>query len=208
MAPANPTARAAGALPSAQLFTESDDEFTPSGNPVQYNIFMIMVDQMRQPKWYPPQYSSAGSFLEAVTPNIYANIYSKAFQFTNYFTAATNCTPARSTLLTGPYTQQTCMFQADSSSADPVLMPANTSATQPLSGNQVGFPTFANAPSNISQWTSNDSLKSYNCAWVGKWHLSAENETQSCDLAPYGFGQNLESLRSAGLTKGTPAGKC
>ena len=194
MRPVKPEALAAGAVPSTQLFTRAESGMAPTGTPIQYNVLMIMVDQMRKPRWFPPQLQSEAQFLQAITPNIYHNIYKNGFNFSNYYTAATNCTPARATLLTGLYSQQTCMFQPDSTVYDPTLIPADTSDSMPLTGPQIGFPTFANAISNIDQWATGENLQNYNCAWVGKWHLSAQNTGQSCDLGPYGFGQNAQSL--------------
>jgi hypothetical protein len=76
----------------------------PSHGYPAFNILMIIVDQMRAPRWL-PQASVTGAksgqaAIDAILPNI-AAIRNHSFVFANYNVAATSCSPARATLLTG-----------------------------------------------------------------------------------------------------------
>ena len=77
-----------------------------SGYP-QYNILLILVDQMRNPGfWVPPGTSPTGANLVAqALPNLSA-LANQSFVFPNYWVAATICSPSRACLLTGLYAQQ------------------------------------------------------------------------------------------------------
>jgi uncharacterized sulfatase len=116
---------------------------TPGYN--QPNILMIMVDQLRTPRWLPVGGQAA---IDQMLPNI-AFLREHSFNFPNYFVAATDCSPSRATLLTGLYSQQTFMFETQLSTSQPVL--------------QTGFPTFGAA---LAQQAG------YETCWIGKWHLS------------------------------------
>ena len=162
-------ALAAGVLPpGAELANGTPAPAFTGGITGQPNILIIMVDQLRQPLWLPPG-MSASEFQEAAYPNI-NSLGNQSFSFTNFFTAATNCTPARAAILTGLYSQQQCMFLAHSSKSAPSL---NT-----------GFPTFATALSDSlgTGWLV-EPLVPYDTAWNGKWHLSSPSSVE-----PYGFG--------------------
>jgi arylsulfatase A-like enzyme len=161
---------------------------------------MIIADQYRAPKWYPP---GGPAVLQGNTPNLTARA-AKSYVFPNYFPAATNCTPSRATLLTGLYSQQQCMFLGDSKEGNPTLL-----------GGANGFDTFATALLNAATpggWTSGQfnfsQLQNYDCSWVGKWHLSAldTGSSQACDLSGYGFGGGSANLPSIvqGFTGGNP----
>ena len=112
---------------------------------------MIMVDQMRGPQWLPAGGQAA---IDAIMPYT-AALRRRSFVFRNYFTAATSCIPARSTLLTGLYAPQTYMYQT--------LNIGNLSLV-PFT-NKKGFPTIGNV---LSQ-----STPGYDAIWMGKWHVSA-----------------------------------
>lgn len=121
----------------------------------QYNVLLIMVDQLRRPRWVPPPPSGqtladSWNTILSLTPNI-RNLETQSFSFTNFFVAATACTPSRATLLTGLYTQQTCQFKTQ----------ANSDCQPDLNPN---FPNIASVLNQISP-----SVPSF---WVGKWHLS------------------------------------
>lgn len=198
VAPVRPEAVAAGAIPPGGMFPatagagggESQDSQTQNPPP-QYNILMIMVDQWRNPKWVPADGQGATD-LASATPNV-TWLQNRSFVFPDFFTAATACTPARATLLTGLYTQQNCMFLGDSSDSTPSLQPTiPTGQQQPL---QPGFDTIGTALQNVATWAQtyqpNQTLQNYNTAWVGKWHLSAVETSENCDLSvPYGFGNS------------------
>jgi hypothetical protein len=78
----------------------------PSHGYPAYNILMIIVDQMRAPRWLPQAAQgvtgalSGQPAIDAILPNI-AAIRNQSFVFANYDVAATSCSPARATLLTG-----------------------------------------------------------------------------------------------------------
>ena len=127
------------------------------------NILHIMVDQMRAPAWLSSsQLSTIDSML---LPNISGRIQDRAYNFLQYFIAATACTPARSALLTGLYTPQTGLYFGDNSNSAPYLNPE--------------FPTWAAAIALLNPAYQG------NFWWFGKWHLSTS--TAANPLLPYGF---------------------
>ena len=141
----------------------------------QPNILLIMVDQMRYPRWLTAD--QLNSVQMTATPNIYA-FSQQSYIFPNYHVVASPCTPSRAAILTGLYPQQTCMFlnQDGDVGQAPALLPYNDSY-DPLTYNShhpstyPGFPTIGNV---LSQSLPNSSgvYSQYNCAWLGKWHLS------------------------------------
>ena len=106
----------------------------PPGAP---NILVIVIDQMRTPVW--PRTVP----LEHAMPNL-DRIRDGGVSFANHFTASNDCTPSRSTLLTGLYTHQTGCLITGGSTLDP------------------GFPT----------WGSMLREHGYETYWYGKWHLT------------------------------------
>jgi len=65
------------------------------------NILVILVDQMRFPRWFSGAHAGVG-----LPPHL-ARLRQGAVCFGHHYTASNDCTPARSTLLTGLYTHQT-----------------------------------------------------------------------------------------------------
>jgi arylsulfatase A-like enzyme len=101
------------------------------------NVLVIVVDQLRTPVWLPPAVQPA-----ALTPNL-AALRAGAVSFERHYTAANDCTPSRSALVTGLYSQQTgCLITGDSR-LDP------------------GFPTWGTLLRELG----------YHTTWWGKWHL-------------------------------------
>lgn len=121
------------------------------------NILVVLVDQMRTPVW-------PGTVpLRHATPNIDA-LRQSGVSFTHHYTAANDCSPSRSTLLTGLYTHQTGCLITGGSTLDP------------------GFPT----------WGSMLREQGYATYWYGKWHLTrGDNEWRpragNGPLERYGF---------------------
>ncbi len=102
------------------------------------NILVIVVDQLRYPQWFSPDPSGSG-----LPPNL-RRLREGAVSFGRHYTASNDCSPARSTLLTGLYTHQTgCMITGGST-----LNP--------------GFPT----------WGTMLREHGYSTRWLGKWHLT------------------------------------
>ena len=127
------------------------------------NILLIVVDQMRWPQWLN---SAQEQTLQSVLPNILGKLRNRSYAFEQYYTAATACSSARSTLLTGLYAPQTAVYAESSSSTAPdILNPA--------------FPTWAEAVQALNAAYRN------NLWWFGKWHLS--RCADSSPLQPYGF---------------------
>lgn len=102
------------------------------------NILVIMVDQLRAPMGLQSQ-----ALFEAQMPNL-AALRRRSVDFQRHFTASNDCSPSRSTLLTGLYTHQTGCMITGRSKLDP------------------GFPTWGTLLREIG----------YQTAWWGKWHLN------------------------------------
>ncbi len=65
----------------------------------QPNVLLILVDQLRQPRWTP----------HLRTPNI-DRLASWGVSFSNHFVSASPCSPSRACILTGTYTTQNQMY--------------------------------------------------------------------------------------------------
>ncbi|MGH2903411.1 MAG: sulfatase-like hydrolase/transferase [Solirubrobacteraceae bacterium] len=103
------------------------------------NILVIMVDQLRFPQWFGPLPAHG----VGLPPNL-QRLRRGAVSFGRHYTASNDCTPARSTLLTGLYTHQTGCMITGGSTLDP------------------GFPT----------WGTMLREHGYHTWWYGKWHLT------------------------------------
>lgn len=131
------------------------------GAPQRYrppNILVIVVDQLRFPQWFSPDPSGLG-----LPPNL-QRLRRGAVSFARHYTASNDCSPARSTLLTGLYTHQTGCMITGGSTLDP------------------GFPTWGRMLRDHG----------YRTRWLGKWHLThGDNHwtalTGENGLERYGF---------------------
>src|ERR1700691_2890314 len=122
------------------------------------NILVIVVDQLRTPQWF-----TAAPEMARLLPNI-SRLRREGVSFERHYTASNDCTPARSTLLTGLYTHQTGGMITGGSTLSP------------------GFPT----------WGKLLLEQGYESWWFGKWHLThGDNEWSVIQdagaLEPYGF---------------------
>jgi arylsulfatase A-like enzyme len=109
-----------------------------AARPSAPNILTILVDQLRTPAWMPPAATAA-----AVMPNL-AALSARSVSFENHYTAANDCSPSRSVLLTGLYTHQTSVMITGAGWLDP------------------SFPTWGTLLRSMG----------YETAYYGKWHLN------------------------------------
>ncbi len=122
------------------------------------NILVIVVDQLRFPQWFSPAAPGVG-----LPPNL-RRLSEGAVSFARHYTASNDCTPSRSTLLTGLYTPQTGCMITGGSTLDP------------------GFAT----------WGTMLREHGYHTRWLGKWHLTHHDNhwtaaTGGVALERYGF---------------------
>ncbi|WP_338847877.1 sulfatase-like hydrolase/transferase [Massilia sp. W12] len=118
------------------------------------NIVLIMTDQERFPR-HMDQVD-----LRAHLPNRH-RLYDKGVSYQNFYINAAPCTPNRSVIFTGLYTQQTWMV-GNAEMKQPDMDPA--------------FPTFGTALKELGYATN----------YFGKWHLSTE-PSGKLGLDAYGF---------------------
>jgi arylsulfatase A-like enzyme len=81
----------------------------------QPNILVIVVDQMRAPRWF------GASGENPVLPANLERLRSGGVSFERHYTASNDCSPARATLLTGLYTHQTGCLITGSSTLQPAF---------------------------------------------------------------------------------------
>jgi arylsulfatase A-like enzyme len=131
-------ARSGGGQAGPALAEAQSEPAAPGAYDRRPNILVIMVDQLRTPCWF-----SASAAAARLMPNL-ASLRDGGVSFESHYTASNDCSPARSTMLTGLYTHQTgCMITGGST-----LNP--------------GFPT----------WGSMLREQGYRTWWYGKWHLT------------------------------------
>jgi len=133
----------------------------PNGRP---NILVIMVDQLRTPQ---PPFDQA--LMDQAAPNL-ACLRQQSVSFASHYAAATACSPSRSCLLTGLYTHQTGMFLTNASGLPGELPTPDLNPGFPTWGSILSSPQFG-----------------YNTFWWGKWHLSADDQTNQDYITRYGF---------------------
>jgi arylsulfatase A-like enzyme len=146
--------------------TAAADE--PVGGP-QPNILFFLVDELRFPTVFPEGISSPGDFLKAHMPNLY-RLWQAGVKFGNYHTAANACTPARGTLITGLYSQQSWLLTTILS--NPVPNPLVVALQPVLNPN---YPTYGKLLRNAG----------YTTPYFGKWHVSIPQQPAGLDA--YGF---------------------
>lgn len=145
---------------------------TPVGGK-QPNVLFLLVDELRYPSVFPSGINNAGGFFKAFMPNVYS-LWEQGVKFANHHTAANACTPARGTLITGLYSQQSWLMNTlvglpyDPVQLKQLLQPA----LNPL------FPTYGRLLRRLG----------YATPYFGKWHVSIPDPSLG-GLAAYGFNQ-------------------
>lgn len=136
------------------------------------HILFILVDEMRYPMHFPGDVRTPDMFMKEFMPHTYELLWMPGIRFGNAFTAASDCTPARATIVTGLYTQQTfCM----TTRANP-SNPQGTIAPQPAL--RPAFPTYGKLLRK----------EGYDTPYIGKWHISDCPEDERVPyLEDYGF---------------------
>ena len=74
------------------------------------NILFILVDELRYWRVFPNGIQTVDQFLSTFMPNTSKLLWQPGVKFAGHFTAGTACSPARGTLVTGLYTQQSWML--------------------------------------------------------------------------------------------------
>ena len=136
-AAAEGTAGAGSTAPTAPAPAPARAQGAPASHK-RPNILVIVVDQLRFPQWFSPDPSGL-----SLPPNL-RRLRRGAVSFARHYTASNDCSPARSTLLTGLYTHQTGCMITGGSTLDP------------------GFPTWGRMLRDHG----------YHTRWLGKWHLT------------------------------------
>lgn len=141
------------------------------------NILFILVDELRFPSVFPQGVNDAGEFLEKYMPNVY-RLWKRGVKFSNYQTAASACTPARGTILTGLYSQQTWL--CCTLTADPTDGPDTDQPHAPILNS--AFPTYGKLLRQAG----------YRTPYIGKWHVSLlDKDVEGLGLEEYGFNGNV-----------------
>ncbi len=161
------------------------------------NILFILVDELRYPSVFPSHISDAGEFLRCFMPNLH-KLWRSGVKFGNYHTAANACTPARGTIISGLYSQQSWLMTTILSPPDPnpllaKLMPVLNPA----------YPTYGKLLQKAG----------YHTPYFGKWHVSIPQQSTG-GLQAYGFedystypdptGSNLQGTYGSDLASTPP----
>ena len=133
------------------------------------NILFVLVDEMRFPGVFPEGVHDAAGFLKAFMPNVY-KLWKKGVKFSNYHTAASACTPARATLITGLYSQQQWICCTITSDPHKSTTPTPTLLKE--------FPTYGKLLREAG----------YQTPYIGKWHVSIPQQNEpGMGLEAFGF---------------------
>ena len=101
------TAASGGALAATGLLGQSRK--ARAVGPAQPNILFIVVDELRYPSVFPDGINDVAGFLKQFMPATYG-LWQQGVKFSGHYTAGCACTPARGTLVTGLYTQQSWLL--------------------------------------------------------------------------------------------------
>src|SRR5690242_6799132 len=160
-----------------------------NATPPKPNIILITVDQLRFPMHFESLgINNADDFVEKYMPNLWNYLWKDGVKFSNYYTAASDCTAARATIHTGLYAYQTYSMLT-------LITYPPDEPTQPML--DPAFPTIGKLMRQAG----------YETPYFGKWHLSY----QSDDLEKYGYSSNTPNQDYVGYagqglsTDDTPA---
>jgi arylsulfatase A-like enzyme len=160
------------ALASLKLIEGTSNEPTPPVGVVpgpKPNILLVLVDELRFPSVFPEGVTDVAGFLQKFMPNVH-RLWQRGVKFSRYYTAASACTPARGTLMTGLYSQQTWVCQT--------LVNGPHATKTPTPQLNTAFPTFGKLLRDAG----------YRTPYIGKWHLSLLDENKpGFGLDDYGF---------------------
>jgi arylsulfatase A-like enzyme len=112
------TALGAGGLTGATAApaTTGGTKVGAYGRSSQPNILVIVVDELRTPRWF-----GGGRGAAPVLPPAIAGLEQAGASFRRHYTASNDCTPARSAMVTGLYTHQTGCMITNSSTLNPAF---------------------------------------------------------------------------------------
>ncbi len=122
------------------------------------NVLLIIVDQMRLPRWFPE---------DAALP-AYEGLRREGMSFTNHFTSAVPCSPSRACLFTGLHMPQ-----------HGVVM------NMPNPG--LGVPGVSSLDPSFTTLGHIFKRAGYRTPYFGKWHLTLEEDYKEAGLSAYGF---------------------
>jgi len=168
------TGAVAGGLLTGLGRANSQGVTKPVSGP-QPNILFILVDELRFPTVFPQGITSPDQFIRKFMPNLY-KLWKAGVKFSNYHTASNACTPARGTLITGLYSQQSWLLTTIlSKPATSDLIAAIEPALNP------NYPTYGKLLATAG----------YTTPYFGKWHASIPEQNpilpRNAGLKPYGF---------------------
>ena len=142
----------------------------PGQTPPPPNILLMMVDEMRYPVHFPDGVNNADEFIARFMPNLHRHMWRDGVKFNNYRVAAGACTPSRSVLLTGLYTQQTWV---------PTTISGTGVGGDPPPSLSPDMPTYGSLLKAIG----------YETPYFGKFHASANvpYTDDACATAPANY---------------------
>lgn len=161
------------------VYQETSETSQPANDPSagRPNILLIFLDDFG---WKDTSYMGS-DFYE--TPHI-DKLASGGMVFTNAYSCAANCAPARASLLSGQYTPRHQIYNVGT---DP-----RGDATHRRLEHIPGLKTL---DTNIKTWAHQLQSAGYQTATMGKWHLSD-------DPIPYGFHLNIGGTHAGGPPHG------
>ncbi len=141
--------------------------FAARGKEERPNVLLILVDQMRHPRWFP----------EDEPLPAYQRLRSEGLSFTNHFTSAVPCSPSRATLFTGRHVDQHQVY------VNTTLVGANQSLDPGITTLGHLFQQAGYRTPYFGKWhlVNNDDYKSKNIEPYGFEHW----ETPDRDGLPY-----------------------